>query len=41
MANRKCICARCGRPNKFRGLCATCVRAINEMFARYVEEVAS
>lgn len=39
MANRKCICDRCGRPNKFRGICRACADAINRMVDDYVADV--
>jgi len=39
MANRKCICPRCGRGNKFKGVCHRCVAAIEAMAERYLEEM--
>jgi NMD protein affecting ribosome stability and mRNA decay len=39
MANRKCICPRCGRGIRFKGVCARCVEALKAMAAQTVVEL--
>ncbi len=39
MANRKCICPRCGRGNRFKGICRACVEALRAMAEQTIIEL--